>query len=71
MVLCFCFLQDMVAETAMKWTKVLRTGAIEAKFMGVDLSTIMFTLERGQDTAEVCIRSPSPKRLNPLTAGIL
>lgn len=37
----------------MKWTRVLRTGAIEAKFMGVDLSTIMFTLERGQDIAEV------------------
>ncbi|XP_018835166.1 uncharacterized protein LOC109002047 [Juglans regia] len=45
--------RDMVAETAMKWTKVLRTGAIEAKFMGVDLTTIMFTLERGQDTAEM------------------
>ncbi|GMY23685.1 hypothetical protein FCV25MIE_18926 [Fagus crenata] len=45
--------RDMVAETAMKWTKVLRTGAVEVKFMGVDLSTIMFTVERGQDTAEL------------------
>ncbi|KAL0008350.1 hypothetical protein SO802_009852 [Lithocarpus litseifolius] len=44
---------DMVAETAMKWTKVLRTGAIGARFMGVDRSTIMFTMERGQDTAEL------------------
>ena len=44
----------MVAETAMKWTKVLRTGAIEAKFMGLDLTTIMFNMDRGQNIAEVC-----------------
>ncbi|PQQ17307.1 hypothetical protein Pyn_08775 [Prunus yedoensis var. nudiflora] len=25
----------MVAEIAMKWTKVLRTGALEVRFMGV------------------------------------
>ena len=37
----------------MKWTQVLRTGAIEARFMGVDLNTIMFNMERGQDTTEV------------------
>lgn len=43
----------MVAEIAMKWTKVLRTGAVEVKFMGVDLSTIMFTMEKGQDATEV------------------
>jgi hypothetical protein len=66
MVFCSCFLQDMVAETAMKWTKVLRTGAVEVKFMGVDLSTIMFTMERGQDTVEVCFCSPSPKRLRSI-----
>ncbi|KAL5572883.1 hypothetical protein UlMin_022480 [Ulmus minor] len=45
--------RDVVAETAMKWTKVLKTGAVEAKFMGVDLSTIMFSMERGQDVSEV------------------
>ncbi|KAF3442997.1 hypothetical protein FNV43_RR16916 [Rhamnella rubrinervis] len=44
--------QDVVAETAMKWTKVLRTGAIEAKFMGLDLTTIMFNMENGQNIAE-------------------
>ncbi|KAF8365057.1 hypothetical protein HHK36_032939 [Tetracentron sinense] len=44
---------EMVAEIAMKWTKVLRTGSIEAKFMGVDLNTIMFTMEKGQDIAEL------------------
>ena len=37
----------------MKWTKVLKTGAIEVKFMAVDLTTIMFTMERGQDVLEV------------------
>lgn len=37
----------------MKWTKVARTGGIEANFMGVDVSTIMFTMEKGQDTIEV------------------
>ena len=41
----------MVAETAMKWTKVLRTGAIVSKFMGLDLSTDM---DSGQNIAEVC-----------------
>lgn len=46
-------LQDMITEIAMKWSKIARTGAIEVKFMGVDVSTIMFTLEKGQDTLEV------------------
>ncbi|KAF2315292.1 hypothetical protein GH714_038741 [Hevea brasiliensis] len=44
---------DMVAEHAMKWTKVLRTAAIEVKFMGVDTSTIMFTLEKGENMVEL------------------
>ncbi|OVA14285.1 hypothetical protein BVC80_9027g46 [Macleaya cordata] len=44
---------DMVGEIAMKWTKVLKTGSIDAKFMGVDVSTIMFTMEKGQDTMEL------------------
>ncbi|VVA40667.1 PREDICTED: Mesoderm development candidate 2 [Prunus dulcis] len=46
-------LQDTVAEIAMKWTKVLRTGALGVRFMGDDLNTIMFNMERGQDTTEV------------------
>ncbi|XP_068315254.1 uncharacterized protein [Pyrus communis] len=45
--------RDTVAELAMKWTQVLRTGAIEARFMGVDLNTIMFNMERDQDTTEL------------------
>ncbi|XWS77010.1 hypothetical protein CRYUN_Cryun01aG0227100 [Craigia yunnanensis] len=45
--------QDMVAEIAMKWTKLLRTGALGVKFMGIDLSTIMFNLEDGQKILEL------------------
>ncbi|XP_043690510.1 uncharacterized protein LOC122641360 [Telopea speciosissima] len=44
---------DMVAEIAMKWTKVLKTGSIEAHFMAVDTNTIMFTMQRGKDTTEL------------------
>ncbi|CAH1416375.1 unnamed protein product [Lactuca virosa] len=44
---------DMITEIAMKWSKIARTGAIEVKFMGVDVSTIMFTLEKGHDTLEL------------------
>lgn len=47
----------MVSEIAMKWTNVARTGGIEVKFMRVDISTIMFTMEKGQDTIEVNIFS--------------
>ncbi|KAH7513104.1 hypothetical protein FEM48_Zijuj12G0161100 [Ziziphus jujuba var. spinosa] len=46
--------QDVVTETAMKWTKVIRTGGVEAKFMGLDLTTIMFSMENGQNIPEVC-----------------
>ncbi|BBN70284.1 hypothetical protein Prudu_1456S000200 [Prunus dulcis] len=45
--------RDTVAEIAMKWTKVLRTGALGVRFMGVDLSTIMFNMEQGQDMTEL------------------
>nr|XP_027115224.1 LRP chaperone MESD-like [Coffea arabica] len=44
---------DTVSEIAMKWSKVARTGGIEANFMGVDVSTIMFTMEKGQDAIEL------------------
>ncbi|KAJ0439253.1 hypothetical protein HanHA300_Chr16g0623271 [Helianthus annuus] len=49
----FIILQDMITDIAKKWSKVARTGGIEVKFMGVDVSTIMFTLEKGQDTLEL------------------
>ncbi|KAF9622883.1 hypothetical protein IFM89_035116 [Coptis chinensis] len=45
--------RDKVAEIAMKWTKVLKTGSIEVKFLAVDLSTIMFTMEKGKDITEL------------------
>ncbi|XP_010055112.2 uncharacterized protein LOC104443430 [Eucalyptus grandis] len=45
--------RDMVSEIAMKWTQVLKTGAVEVKFMGIDLNTIMFTMVKGQDTLEL------------------
>ncbi|KAL1819432.1 hypothetical protein DCAR_0415703 [Daucus carota subsp. sativus] len=44
---------DMVSEIALKWTKLSKTGTLDVKFMGVDLSTIMFTLEKGQDSFEL------------------
>ncbi|KAK0582605.1 hypothetical protein LWI29_027553 [Acer saccharum] len=44
---------DMVSEIAMQWTKVLKTGALDVKFMGVDVNTVMFTMQRGQDTIEL------------------
>ncbi|KAK7275526.1 hypothetical protein RIF29_16645 [Crotalaria pallida] len=45
--------QDTVAEYAMKWTHVMRTGAIGVRFMGVDLSTIMFNMESMKDLEEL------------------
>lgn len=44
---------EMVSDVAMKWTNVARTGAIEATFTGVDLSTIMFTMQKGQNSLEL------------------
>ncbi|KAG5538360.1 hypothetical protein RHGRI_019069 [Rhododendron griersonianum] len=45
--------RDMVSDIAMQWSKLSRTGAIETKFTGFDLGTIMFTMERGQDSLEL------------------
>jgi len=47
--------QETISEIAMKWTKLLRTGSIETQFMGFDLNTVMFTMEKGQDSIEVFI----------------
>ncbi|XP_027352767.1 uncharacterized protein LOC113863399 [Abrus precatorius] len=44
---------DSVAEIAMKWTQVLRTGAVGVRFMAVDLNTIMFNLESIKDLEEL------------------
>lgn len=53
--------QDAVTEIATKWSKVLKTGAVDVNFMGIDLNTIMFTLMRGQDTIEVRLLSSPDK----------
>ncbi|KAJ0970269.1 hypothetical protein J5N97_023146 [Dioscorea zingiberensis] len=45
--------REDVPLIAMKWSKIVRTGSIEAKFMAVDQNTIMFTMEKGQDTEEL------------------
>ncbi|GMP43519.1 hypothetical protein CsSME_00012848 [Camellia sinensis var. sinensis] len=45
--------RDVVSDIAMKWTQLSRTGSIETKFMGFDLNTIMFTMEKGQDASEL------------------
>ena len=45
----------MVAEIAMKWTKITRIGAVGVRFMGVDTSTVMLNMERGSDIEEVCL----------------
>ncbi|XP_057824895.1 uncharacterized protein LOC131036901 [Cryptomeria japonica] len=46
-------MKEEVTGIAKKWTQLLRTGSIEAKFMAVDVNTVMFTMEQGQDTAEL------------------
>jgi len=45
--------RDEVIQVAKMWTNVLRTGSIEAKFSAVDVNTVMFTMEKGQDTVEL------------------
>lgn len=51
-----CILQEEATHIARKWTDLLKTAAIQAKIMAVDRATIMFILERGQDTMEVLRR---------------
>jgi len=42
-----------VVGIATRWSNVLRTGSVEAKFVAVDFGTLMFTMERGRDILEV------------------
>ncbi|KAG0454388.1 hypothetical protein HPP92_025692 [Vanilla planifolia] len=44
--------RDDVPMIAMRWSKVIKTGSVEARFMAIDRSTMMFTMERGQDLEE-------------------
>jgi hypothetical protein len=47
--------QEDVMGIATRWSKVLRTGSVAAKFVAVDFGTLMFTMERGRDLLEVAI----------------
>ncbi|XP_044492776.1 uncharacterized protein LOC123216433 [Mangifera indica] len=45
--------RETVTETTKRWTQILKTGGIEANFAGVDVNTVMFTLQRGLDNLEL------------------
>ncbi|KAF0913763.1 hypothetical protein E2562_024629 [Oryza meyeriana var. granulata] len=45
--------QEEVMGIATRWSNVLRTGAVAAKFVAVDFGTLMFTMDRGQDILEL------------------
>ena len=47
------FSQENVAGIATRWSNVVWTGSVEAKFVAVDFGTLMFTMERGRDILEV------------------
>ncbi|KAF3332252.1 Chaperone for wingless signaling and trafficking of LDL receptor [Carex littledalei] len=42
-----------VQNIATKWSKMLKTGSIDVRFMATDLNTFMFTMEKGQDLEEL------------------
>ncbi|KAL0920523.1 hypothetical protein M5K25_009664 [Dendrobium thyrsiflorum] len=44
--------RDDVPVIAMRWSNLIKTGSVQARFMAVDQHTIMFTMERGQDLKE-------------------
>ncbi|KAE8781589.1 hypothetical protein D1007_45110 [Hordeum vulgare] len=45
--------REEVAGVATRWSNVLRTGSVAAKFVAVDFGTLMFTMERGRDMREL------------------
>ncbi|CAN6302296.1 unnamed protein product [Urochloa humidicola] len=45
--------REDVVGIATRWSNVLRTGSVEAKFVAVDFGTLMFTMERGRDILEL------------------
>ncbi|CAL4937637.1 unnamed protein product [Urochloa decumbens] len=45
--------REDVMGIATRWTNVLRTGSVEAKFVAVDFGTLMFTMEKGRDILEL------------------
>ncbi|XP_078173677.1 LDL receptor wingless signaling/trafficking chaperone [Carex rostrata] len=45
--------KEDVQNIATKWSKMLKAGSIDVRFMAVDLKTFMFTMEKGQDLEEL------------------
>lgn len=43
---------------ATRWSNVLRTGSVDARFTAVNFVTLMFTMERGRDILEVSPCNP-------------
>ncbi|KAG5626701.1 hypothetical protein H5410_011919 [Solanum commersonii] len=44
---------EMVTHVAKRWVNLARSEGMETKFIGVDWTTIMFTMEKGRDTTEL------------------
>lgn len=62
--------QEMVTHVAKRWVNLARSEGMETKFIGVDWTTIMFTMEKGRDTTEVCFTFPNQMSSNSVTADI-
>ncbi|NP_001142516.2 uncharacterized protein LOC100274752 precursor [Zea mays] len=45
--------REDVVGIATRWSNVLRTGSVDAKFVAVNFGTLMFTMERGRDILEL------------------
>ncbi|KAK4266852.1 hypothetical protein QN277_023718 [Acacia crassicarpa] len=44
---------EIVGNIAKKWTEMMRSGSVGARFMGVDLNTVMFNMESGRQLEEL------------------
>ncbi|TMW92698.1 hypothetical protein EJD97_012675, partial [Solanum chilense] len=44
---------EMVTHVAKRWVNLARSEGMDTKFIGVDWTTIMFTMEKGRDTTEL------------------
>ncbi|AQL09565.1 hypothetical protein ZEAMMB73_Zm00001d048396 [Zea mays] len=45
--------REHVVGIARRWSNVLRTGSVDARFTAVNFVTLMFTMERGRDILEL------------------
>ncbi|ONL93668.1 hypothetical protein ZEAMMB73_Zm00001d027674 [Zea mays] len=53
--------REDVVGIATRWSNVLRTGSVDAKFVAVNFGTLMFTMERGRDILEVAAEGVYPE----------